>query len=86
MELRQLQLNDQSVGVILRAKEEDKRPSSNDVKWLSMTARRLNQLWERLEVLNGTLWRRYDDSSGKKNWLQLNCSSHSEDGSSQGDP
>ena len=70
-ELRQLQLDDPSVGIMLQAKEDNKKPQATTVKGMSMTGRRLSQLWDKLQVHNGTLWREYDDSSGKKKWLQL---------------
>ena len=70
-EIRQMQLQDDSVGYILRAKEKDQKPHTGDIKGKSMVVRRLNQLWSRLEIHNGILWRLYEDSSGKKEWLQL---------------
>ena len=56
---------------MLQAKEDNKKPQATTVKGMSMTGCRLSQLWDKLQVHNGTLWREYDDSSGKKKWLQL---------------
>ena len=70
-EIRKYQLQDDCIGFILQAKEKSQKPSSEDAKGKSMVVRRLIQLWERLEIHDGTLWRRYDDSGGKKKWLQL---------------
>ena len=70
-EIRELQISDDSIGFILKAKEGGQRPSYNEVKGKVMAVRCLQQLWDRLEVHDGTLWRLYDDSAGKKKWLQL---------------
>ena len=70
-EIRRMQLKDDAIGFILRAKEKDQKPPTRDVKGKSMAVRRLNQLWSRLEIRNGMLQRLYDDSSGRRKWLQL---------------
>ena len=78
-EIRQLQISDDSIGFILKAKEGGQRPSCNEVKGKGMAVRRLHQLWDRLEIHDGTLWRLYDDSAGKKKWLQLVLPRHLRD-------
>lgn len=70
-ELREHQLQDQSLGLILRAKESEKKPTPQQVKGMSMTTPRLCQLWDRLECKDGLLWRIYDDRSGRNKWLQF---------------
>lgn len=70
-EIRSLQLKDDAIGFILRAKEKGQRPTSSEAKGKGMAARRLNQLWDRLSIRDGTLQRLYDDGSGKKKWFQL---------------
>lgn len=67
-EIRLLQLE---VGFILKAKEDGKQPTSGEAKRRGRGARRLNQLWERLCIQDGTLLRHFDDNSGKTKWLQL---------------
>ena len=68
-ELRQLQLDDGPIGLMLRAVEEGKRPSSDDVRGQGPDAQRLNQLWNRLLVEDGLLKRKYEDAN--ITWLQL---------------
>ena len=70
-EIRQAQLEDDCIGFTLKAKEKEQKPSSNAVKQTSMAVRRLIQLWDRLKVHDGTLWRLYDDNASKKKWLRL---------------
>ena len=70
-ELRNLQLQDLSVGFVLRAKEKGERPTSQQVKGMSIAVRRLCQLWDRLKCQDGQLWRFYNDGTGQKEWLQL---------------
>ena len=70
-ELRLLQLQDQSGGFILKAKDKNEKPSSSQIKGMSMTVRRLAQLWDRLKVQDGLLWRLYDDGLSQKTWLQF---------------
>ena len=54
-ELHQFQLEDQSVGFILKAKENDQKPHTSQIKGMSIAVRRLTQLWDRLRVHNGSL-------------------------------
>ena len=70
-ELREIQLQDMSIGFVLKAKEKGSKPASQEVKGMSMTVRRLCQLWDRLKCQDGQLWRLYDDRTGQKEWLQL---------------
>ena len=65
-EIRQLQLQDDSIGFMLKAREEDQQPSSSDVKQRGKVVRRLNQLWNKLELKDGMLMRQYEDNSGKR--------------------
>ena len=70
-ELREMQLQDESIGFVLKAKEGDAKPTPQQVKGMSRTVRRLCQLWDRLKCQDGQLWRLYDDGTGRKEWLQL---------------
>ena len=70
-ELREIQLQDMSIGFVLKAKEKGSKPVPQEVKGMSMTVRRLCQLWDRLKFQDGQLWRLYDDRTGQKEWLQL---------------
>ena len=70
-DIRKLQMEDQSIGFVLRAKEANDRPSPEILKGQSLTVRRLIQLWPRLLISNGTLCRKYEDLGSKQEWTQL---------------
>ena len=64
-------MEDPSIGFVLRAKEADERPSPDILKGQSLTVQRLMQSWPRLLLVNGILWRRYNDLETKQEWRQL---------------
>ena len=70
-ELRQLQLEDPSIGYVFRAKEKDRMPATDELKGQSLEVRRLIQLWSQLAVVDGVLLRCFEDDSGKASWMQL---------------
>ena len=70
-ELRHLQLSDPTVGLVLHAMEVGEKPDPRAAQSHGPETRRLLQLWNRLEVKDGTLWRRYEDIPRKLNVLQL---------------
>ena len=70
-ELRHLQLSEPTVGLVLRAMEVGEKPDPRAAQSHGPETRRLLQLWNRLEVKDGTLWRRYEDIPRKLNILQL---------------
>lgn len=51
--------------------EKGQKPTSVEVKAKGREARRLYQLWDRLQIRNGTLQRLYEDPPAKKTWYQL---------------
>ena len=59
------------IGFVLKAKEKGSKPAPQEVKGMSMTVRRLCQLWDRLKFQDGQLWRLYDNRTAQKEWLQL---------------
>ena len=69
--IRQLQLDDPSIGSLLRAKEEDKKLTSDQARGKGPEVQRLLQLWERLLIEEGMLKRKYEDSQGCTSWIQL---------------
>ena len=71
MDIRKLQMEDPSIGFVLHAKETGERPNPDVIKGQSLTTRRLTQLWPRLVLVNGVLWRRYEDLETKQEWRQL---------------
>ena len=70
-EMRKLQMEDPSIGFVLQAKEKDQLPNPDLLKGQSLTVRRLAQLWPRLMLDDGILWRRYEDLETKQEWKQL---------------
>lgn len=70
-ELRQKQLSDGPIRFVLQAIEKGEKPKGEDVRSQGPTAQRLSQLWKKLTVEKGVLWRRYEDVSGTSTWLQL---------------
>ena len=71
LDLREFQLNDPCIAFVLRAKETDQCPSSEVTKGQSLTTRRLVQLWQRLQLHNGILYRQYEDVQTKQQWTQF---------------
>ena len=63
-EIRQLQLQDATIGPLLLAKEADQRPSQHTASSQSPAYRKLVQLWDQLIVTNGLLWRMFEDAEG----------------------
>jgi len=70
-ELRQLQLEDSPIGLLLLAVENGEKPTADEVRAQGPEAQRLWHLWNRLVVEEGVLKRRYHNTSGKSSWLQL---------------
>ena len=70
-ELRSSQLADPTVNIILQAREKGEKPKASDLAGQSQECKRLAQLWEQLEIINGVLWRYYEDNEGKTTWKQL---------------
>ena len=62
VEMRNLQINDEPIGPVLQAKEDQLRPSQNDLGKYSYATRKLFQLWEQLTVENGFLIRLFKDA------------------------
>ena len=70
-DFRKLQLDDPSIGFVFKAKEENKLPSLEVIKGQSLSTRRLIELWPRLQIHDGMLWRNYEDVQTKQEWKQL---------------
>lgn len=70
-DLRRIQLEDPTVGFVLRARERGERPSSDLLKGKSLEARLLMQRWDKLQVAEGVLWRHFEDDRGGDTWMQL---------------
>lgn len=60
-ELRVLQLEDPHLRLVLEAKENDKRPTKDQVSGESLKTRKLVQIWDQLSVSNGVLMRDFYD-------------------------
>ena len=63
------QLNDSSIGPVLKAKESGAIPNLDEVKTWSQESRQLVQMWSSLKVDNSVLWRLCID--GRSQHLQL---------------
>ena len=68
---RRLQLEDPSIGIILRSKEDDKRPSKDQPRRKGPEPQRLAQLWQCLLVEDGVLKRKFEDIHGDSTWIEL---------------
>eukprot|EP00731_Ephydatia_muelleri_P006231 Em0003g479a len=60
-EVKTLQLNDESLGIIVHAFEKGKRLRDDDVKGKSLETRRLVQIWDQLLIQGGILYRRFEN-------------------------
>ena len=67
----QLQLDDDSIGPVLKAKVEGNKPSDTQMQPFSRSTRRLFQLWDQLLVQHGRLYRQFLDSDDNTMHLQL---------------
>ena len=65
---RKVQLQDPTVGFVLRAMEKGEKPRYNLLKTKSLEARLLVR---KLEVIDGVLWRRFEDDRGRGSYTQL---------------
>ena len=70
-EIRQLQLQDTTVGPLLVAKEANQQPTLHTAKSKSPAFRKLVQLWDQLVVNSGVLWRIFEDAEGGSSHPQL---------------
>ena len=70
-DFRKLQFDDPSIGFVFKAKEEHKLPPSEVIKGQSLSTGRLIELWPRLQIHDGMLWRNYEDALTKQEWKQL---------------
>ncbi len=71
-EIRNLQLDDDHIGKVLRAKQKGgQKPSPEQLSGDSIETRRLVQLWDQLEVRHGQLLRRFESPDGSTHHLQL---------------
>ena len=71
--IRALQLNDPTIGPLLRRKEEDQKPDPRELRSLGHSARRLLQIWNQLRVYNGILCRIYapQTEGSQSPWVQM---------------
>ena len=71
--LREAQLADPTLGVLLRGKEEGRKPSAEELGCASRSTRRLLQIWDQLRVHDGVLCRLFatPDGTGASSTAQL---------------
>ena len=77
-EIRNLQLQDNTIGPVLRAKEQQNRPGSDIISAYCTQTRKLFQLWDQLQVSKGILFRIFHDSTTNTSQLVVPTSLHSE--------
>jgi hypothetical protein len=71
-EMQQDQLSDPDIGPILQMKQEGKQtPEWEQVSHLSHSSKILLSEWDRLEMKNGLLYRKWVHKNGKNFWFQL---------------
>ncbi|XP_065902263.1 uncharacterized protein [Dysidea avara] len=70
-QLRSMQLDDDCIGQILRAKEQEQQPSTNFAKSQPISFRRLLQQWDQLIIHDGVLYRLFHHHSKEQISLQL---------------
>ena len=70
-DLRKLQQDDDTVGPLLKAVEDQQCPPSNVTQGKSRKFQLLLQQWKQLYLHKGLLFRRYEDYQGKEQWAQL---------------
>ena len=70
-ELRESQLADEAIRFVFQAKELGHKPTSDQLAGQGQPCKRLVQLWERLEVIDGVLWKHYEDVQEETTWKQL---------------
>ena len=63
-DMRNLQLQDETIGPVLHAKDSKTRPSDDSVVHLSTDSHRLFQLWDQMTIENGVLIRLYVTPQG----------------------
>ena len=70
-ELRERQLGDAAIGFLLHAREKGEKPLADDIRKQGPIAQRLSQLWNKLVVKQGVLWRLYENVNGTSTQQQL---------------
>ena len=71
VDLCRKQLEDDSTGPILQAKEADGKPDAETLRRYSRATRQLFQLWDQLMIIDGVLHRNFEQFRGKKDHVQL---------------
>ena len=71
IELQKAQNDDTDIGLILRAKRTNNRPTSQEMTTKSPAARQYWLLWDSLEIHNDVLFKRFVKRDGTGEYLQL---------------
>ena len=69
--LRCKQLEDDTTGPVLQAKEADGKPDKETLRRYSRTAHQLFQLWDQLVIIDGVLHQKFEYFKGKPDHFQL---------------
>ena len=70
-DLRQLQLEDKVIAPVLRARENNEQPQSEEISGFSLHTRRLFQMWDQLLVTEGLLTRLFQGPGKQVKYTQL---------------
>ena len=70
-ELQKLQQEDNTIGLLLKAVEDQQCPPSCMTQGKSRKFHLLLQQWKQLYVNEGLLFHRYEDCQGREQWAQL---------------
>ena len=68
---RESQLQDESIGVVLRAVESGHKLADDKLQGLNPESRKLHEQWDLLQVKHGKLWRSFISPHGATSHLQL---------------
>ena len=68
---RESQLQDESIGVVLRAVESGHKLADDILRGLNPESRKLHEQWDLLQVKHGKLWRSFISPHGTTSHLQL---------------
>lgn len=70
-DIRNLQLEDDVISHVLKAKEQNSKPAKDSVTKFSIKTRKLFQLWDQLQVVDNILFRTFYSTDSNETWKQL---------------
>ena len=64
-------MEDPAIGFVVKAIENGNKPSASELSARSREEKKLVQIWNRLELKDGALCRRYENQNGRQSYLQV---------------